>query len=172
MAMLEPAMIAQWGRDVGIHDLMVSTWGWPIAEIAHFTGLCLLFSAVAMFDLRMLGIARGVSLRDLHRLIPFGVAGFTLSVASGFCFVVTMPDQYLFNPALQTKLALVGLAGVNMLVFYATTSGAVARTEPHALPPTRARLFAVVSLVCWVGATVCGRVVTAFRPPFHWCFWC
>jgi hypothetical protein len=168
----EPPVIAQWARDVGIHGLMVSPWGWPIAEIVHFTGLCLLFGAVALFDLRMLGIARGVSLRALHRLIPFGVAGFSLSVASGFCFVVTTPDQYLYNPALQSKLALVGLAGVNMLAFYATTAQAVAATPADALPPPRARVFAAVSLACWLGAIVCGRVITAFRPPFHWCFWC
>ena len=46
------------------------TWGWPIAEIVHFTGLCLLFGAVALFDLRMLGVARGIRLSALHRLIP------------------------------------------------------------------------------------------------------
>ena len=64
------------------------------------------------------------------------------------------------------------LAGVNMVVFYATTSRAVAATAADALPPPRARIFAAVSLTCWLGAIVCGRVITAYRPPYHWCFWC
>ena len=59
-----------------------------------------------MFDLRMLGFVRGVSLPALHRLVPFGVLGFALSVASGFMFVVTTPDQYLYNPAWQTTNAI------------------------------------------------------------------
>jgi hypothetical protein len=168
----DPQAIAQWARDVGIYGMMNTRWGWPIAEIVHFFGLCLLFGAVGMFDLRMLGVARGVTMRHLHRLIPFGLAGFALSVASGFCFVVSAPSQYLYNPALQSKLGLVGLAGVNMVVFYATTSRAVASIPADALPPPRARIFAAVSLMCWLGAIVCGRVITAYRPPYHWCFWC
>ncbi|HEV7632759.1 MAG TPA: hypothetical protein VGO41_07180 [Steroidobacteraceae bacterium] len=168
----DPQAIAQWARAVGIYGVMNTRWGWPIAEIVHFFGLCLLFGAVGMFDLRMLGVARGVTMRHLHRLIPFGLAGFALSVASGFCFVVSAPNQYLYNPALQSKLGLVGLAGVNMVVFYATTSRALAATPADALPPPRARIFAAVSLACWLGAIVCGRVITAYRPPYHWCFWC
>ena len=124
------------------------------------------------FDLRMLGVARGVSLRALHRLIPFGVAGFATSAITGFLFVVSAPDQYLYNPALQTKLALMGLAGVNMVLFYATAARAASSTNPDDLPPMRARLFGVVSLGCWLGVIACGRVITAFRPPWYWCWWC
>ena len=121
---------------------MTSRWGWPITEIFHFTGLCLLFGAVGLFDLRMLGVARGVSLRALHRLIPFGLAGFALSITTGFLFVVTTPDQYVYNPALQTKLALMALAGINMVLFYATTARAVKETGADGVPPLRARVFA------------------------------
>jgi hypothetical protein len=169
---LDPVAIAQWSRDVGIFGLMTSRWGWPIVEVFHFFGLCLLFGAVGFFDLRMLGVARGVSLRALHRLIPYGLAGFALSVTTGFLFVTSMPDQYLYNPALQTKLALMALAGVNMALFYATTARAVKATGEEDLPPMRARVFAVVSLACWLGVMTCGRVITAFRPPWYWCFWC
>jgi len=112
-------------------------------------------------------------MRHLHKLVPFGVAGFALSVTTGCCFVVTAPDQYLYNPALQTKLTLMGIAGINMIAFYATSaSHAVARAPADAMPPRSARVFAVVSLLCWLGVIVCGRVITAFRPPFHWCAWC
>jgi len=168
----DPAAIQQWANDLGIAAFMQSPWGWPLVEVFHFIGLCLLFGAVGMFDLRMLGVARGVSLRQLHRLIPFGVAGFATSVFTGFLFVVTAPDQYLYNPALQTKLALMGLAGVNMVMFYATAARRVSATGPDDLPPMRARLFAVVSLACWLGVIACGRVITAFRPPWNWCLWC
>ena len=169
---LDVAAIAQWARDVGISGLMTSRWGWPIAEIFHFTGLCLVFGTVGFFDLRMLGVARGVRLGALHRLIPFGLAGFAMSVCTGFLFVVTTPDQYVYNPALQTKLALMALAGVNMVLFYATTARAVKATDADAMPPVRARVFAAISLASWLGVMTCGRVITAFRPPWYWCFWC
>jgi hypothetical protein len=170
--LLDPDAIARWGNEVGIAGLMYSRWGWPIAEIFHFTGLCLLFGAVGMFDLRMLGVARGVSLTALHRLIPFGLAGFAMSLTTGFMFVVTAPDQYLYNPALQTKFMFLALAGINMLLFYAIAARSVWLTPDDGVPPLRARVFGAISLLCWLSVITCGRVITAFRPPWHWCLWC
>lgn len=170
--LFDAAAIAGWARDIGIAGWMQSDWGWPITEICHFTGLCLLFGTVALFDLRMLGVARGIRMSALHRMVPFGVAGFALSISSGFMFVVTYPDQYLYNPAFQTKLALMGLAGINMLLFYLTTARAVWATAADAMPPLRARIFGAVSLLCWLGVIACGRVITTYRPPWNWCFWC
>jgi hypothetical protein len=171
-AIIDVVAIARWGRDAGIEALMTSRWGWPVAETFHFFGLCLLFGAVGMFDLRMLGVARGVPLRALHRMIPFGLAGFALSITTGFLFVVTAPDQYVYNPALQTKLALMALAGINMLLFYLVAARSVWLTGADELPPLRARVFGAVSLACWLGVITCGRVITAYRPPWHWCLWC
>jgi hypothetical protein len=64
------------------------------------------------------------------------------------------------------------LAGVNMAVFYLTAASAVRAAGPDDLPPLRARVIAFVSLACWVGVIVGGRLITYFRPPYHWCFWC
>jgi hypothetical protein len=165
--------IVVWAIDSGLYDLMYSAWGWPIAEIVHFTGLCLVIGTVGMFDLRMMGLVRGVSLAALHRLVPFGVLGFAMSAASGFLFVVTTPDQYLYNPAWQVKMALLALAGLNMVLFYLTTSRRLKGLGADDQPPLAARLFAAVSLTCWVGVIAAGRVITAFRPPsWFWCAWC
>ena len=152
--------------------IRTSLWLFPVIESIHLLALSAIGGALVTVDLRMLGVARGVSLRALHRLIPFGVAGFATSAITGFLFVVSAPDQYLYNPALQTKLALIGLAGVNMLLFYAIAASAASSTGPDDLPPLRARLFGFVSLVCWLGVIACGRVITAFRPPWTWCLWC
>lgn len=166
------AAIAQWAKDVGIEGYLTWKWGWPINEILHFTGLCLLFGTVALFDLRMLGVARGISLAALHRLIRFGILGFAISITTGFMFFVTMPDQYLYNPAFQLKLTAMGLAGLNMVLFYLTAARAVWTTGDDALPPLPARACGAISLACWLVVIACGRVITAYRPPWHWCPWC
>jgi hypothetical protein len=157
----------------GIHTLMTTRWGWPIAECFHFIGLSLLFGTVGFFDLRMLGVARGIDLRALHRLVPFGVAGFLASAITGLMFVMTTPDQYLHNPAFLTKLSLMLVAGLNMVLFYALSARTAWLTRAGELPPIPARIFGAVSLVCWLGVITCGRVITAFRPPsYYWCPWC
>ncbi|OYW46811.1 MAG: hypothetical protein B7Z08_12395 [Sphingomonadales bacterium 32-68-7] len=165
--------IVVWAIDTGLYDLMYSAWGWPIAEIVHFTGICLLIGAVGTFDLAMIGLIRGLSLKALHRLVPFGVLGFALSAASGFLFVVSSPDQYLYNPAWQVKMALLVIAGLNMALFYLTTAGKLKTLGSDDAPPPAARLFAAVSLTSWFGVIAAGRVITAFRPPsWFWCAWC
>ena len=169
----DPVDIVVWAIDAGLYDLMYSAWGWPIAEIVHFTGICLLIGTVGMFDLRMIGLVRGLSLPALHKLVPFGVLGFGLSAGSGFLFVVSAPDQYLYNPAWQVKMALLALAGLNMVLFYLTASRRLAGLGPDDTPPRAARVFAAVSLLCWIGVISAGRVITAFRPPsWFWCAWC
>ena len=158
------ASIGAFGIDSGVYGLMNTAWGWPIAEAVHFIGICLLFAAVGMFDLRMIGLARGVSMAALHRLIPIGVAGFLLCAVTGLMFVLSAPFEYIQNPAWQIKMALMALAGVNMIVFYHTVAGAISMLPADAAAPPAARIFAAVSLGSWIGVIVCGRVITAFRP--------
>jgi hypothetical protein len=169
---LDIAAIERFGIDTGVFALMNSKWGWPVCEIIHFFGLCLLIGSVGMFDLRMMGVARGVPIASLHRLVPFGVAGWLLCAATGVLFILAAPSQYLYNPAFQTKMSLMALAGVNMAVFYAVAARAAKAVGPDELPPVNARVIALVSLACWLGVIACGRVITFFRPPYIWCLWC
>lgn len=171
--LFDPVGIVTFAIDTGVFDLMYSQWGWPIVEIVHFTGLCLLIGSVGAFDLRMLGLVKGLRLSALHKLVPFGVLGFALSVTSGSMFVLTAPDQYLYNPAFQIKMMLLAIAGANMALFYLTASRGLRDLPENAIPPRAARTFAAVSLTAWFGVIACGRVITAFRPPaWEWCVWC
>jgi hypothetical protein len=171
--LFDPVAIVNFAIDSGVYGLMYSRWGWPIAEIVHFTGLCLLIGAVGAFDLRMIGLVKNISLPALHKLVPFGVLGFVLSASSGLMFVVSTPDQYLYNPAWQLKMALLAIAGLNMGLFYVTASRGLRSLPAGAAPPLPARVFAGVSLTAWFGVIACGRVITAFRPPgWFWCPWC
>jgi hypothetical protein len=69
-------------------------------------------------------------------------------------------------------MALVLLAGVNMVLFYWLANRQLMTLGPGEPSPPRARLFTLVSLLAWTGVIACGRLITFFRPPFFWCFWC
>jgi len=119
-----------------------------------------------------MGMAKGIPLSALHRVVPWGITGYGLSAITGFLFVSSVPDQYLYNPAFQTKIALMAVAGINVTFFYRFVFDAAKAGSPDADAPRAARVVAAVSLGCWVGVIVCGRLITYFRPPFYWCFWC
>ncbi len=164
--------LLDFSRKSGIYDFMNSTWGWPAVETLHFLGLSLLIGTVGLFDLRLMGLAKGIPISALHKLVPWGVAGYALNVMTGIMFVTSAPDQYLFNPAFQTKLALMGIAGINVLFFYRFQFGPVKRADADASAPRAAKVAAAISLTCWIGVIVCGRLITYYRPPYYWCFWC
>ena len=164
--------LLEFSKNSGIYDFMNTAWGWPVIESLHFMGLSLLIGTVGLFDLRMLGLAKGIPMSALHRLVPWGIAGYALNVTTGFLFVSSAPDQYLFNPAFQTKLALMAIAGINVLFFYRFQFDQVKRAGAEASAQRGAKIAAAVSLSCWIGVIVCGRLITYYRPPYYWCFWC
>jgi len=151
-------------RHSPVADLMRTAWAWPIAESLHFLGLCLLVGAIGSFDLRLLGVARSVPIAAVHRLIPWGLLGFAINVASGLMFVLTEPDQYIYNPSFHLKVLFLGIAGVNASLFYVTSFQQAFGRSPSLDAPRRAKVIALVSLCAWVTVIVCGRMITFYRP--------
>lgn len=143
---------------------MRTAWGWPAVESVHFIGLTLLFGTIAVWDLRLLGMAKRVPLSAFHRLVPFTVVGFAINATTGSMFLMTEPNQYLYNPAFHLKLLLLGLAGLNVLAFYSTVFWRFGTIAPGVDAPRIVKLFGAVSLMCWIGVIICGRLITFYRP--------
>ena len=147
-----------------IHDLMSNyTWAWPICEMLHFFGMALLIGTVGVLDLRMLGVAKALPVRALERVIPWGIAGFTIVIITGYMFVAGAPGgppEHLLNLAFQLKMLLIALAGVNVAVFYLTgLSHAADQAGPGEDVPRGAKAVAVTSLVLWLGVIYFGRMI-------------
>jgi hypothetical protein len=156
-----------WLTATWLSDYMRNTpWAWPVCESIHFIGLSMLIGTVGFFDLRLLGFARRVPIAALHRLIPIGVAGFAINIATGVCFLAAMPDQYFINAAFQVKVAFLAIAGMNVAVFYLTTFKRLANVGAGEQAPLFARVIGGVSLCSWIGVMTAGRLLTFFRPPF------
>ena len=143
-----------------------SVWGWPVLGALHFIGMSVLIGTIGLFDLRLLGFARGVPYASLHRLIPLGIAAYTLNLLTGLFFLSGMPDQYLWNPAFRFKVTFMAVAGLNVLFFYTRVFRRLQQLAPDTPPPIGARIAGAVSLTMWIGVTSAGRLLTFFRPPY------
>jgi len=143
--------------------LMRTAWGWPLAESLHFIGLTLLVGTIGAFDLRLLGVGRRIPIAAMHRFIPLGIAGFVLNACTGLLFVLTDPDQYIYNPSFHFKLLFMAIAGANAGAFYLTSYRHVCRHATY-VAPMRARVIAAVSLCAWMGVITGGRLLTFYRP--------
>jgi hypothetical protein len=135
-------------------------WIWPLCETLHFMGLALLVGIVSVLDLRMLGMAKDLPLGPLQRLMPWAIFGFTINLATGFLFFAGDPFQYIHNIAFAFKLMFIGLAGVNVILYYVT--GLYRRVDGvgagYDVPPA-AKLVAATSLFLWVGVMYWGRML-------------
>ncbi len=158
--------LSDWLESTWLSEAFISQgyWSWPMAESLHFMGLCLLVGSVGLVDLRMLGMARGIPLAAIHKLIPFGVAGFLVNVTTGSLFLVGDADQYIFNDSFRFKLLFLLVAGINVLCFYSTVFQEAKTLGPEADMPWKVKLMAGVSLACWIGVITAGRLITFYRP--------
>lgn len=140
-------------------------WAWPICESLHFIGLTLMAGTVGVFDLRLLGLAKGIRPGAMHGLLRFGLVGFGISVLTGLLFISGAPDQYFYNSAFHVKAVCLALMGINVVLFYRLQFNAVARMGPYDDAPMPARVMGGVSLVLLIAVMCAGRLITFYRPP-------
>jgi len=147
-----------------VSKVMHTAWGWPLAESVHFIGLSLIVGTIGLFDLRLLGLGRRIPIAAMHRLIPWGLLGFAINVVSGLSFLMTEPDQYIYNPSFHFKVLFIGTAGLNALAFYLTCYRRVTAPGASLDAPRAAKAIAAISLSMWMGVIIGGRLLTFYRP--------
>ena len=158
-----------WIRASFLHQFVIENgrWLWPTLESLHFLGLSVLLATIGLFDLRVLGLGRGIPPGALHRLIPIGIAGYGVNVLTGIMFFSGFPEQYFYNAAFWWKGTFMAIAGINVAAFYLTPSFREVQMLPAgADAPFRAKLIAGTSLAAWSAVLICGRLLTFYRPPF------
>lgn len=159
------AAVIDWLTSTPVNALVMDhRWSWPISETLHFCGLVLMAGTVGTFDLRLLGLARGISPAALHRSLRWGLIGFAISAITGSLFIFGQPDQYFYNDAFKVKVVCLALLGLNAGAFYALEARSVLALGPDGVAPPRAKVIAAISLTLLVLIMLSGRMLTFFRP--------
>lgn len=163
MEPLQTWLVQLFEQDNPVAPFMRTAWGWPIMESLHFVGLSLLVGAIGVFDLRLLGVGRRIPIAAVRRLVPWGLGGFAVSILTGMTFLLTEPNQYIYNPSFLWKMVFIAVAGLNAAIFALTPYGRQLPDNGGATPRT-ARMIAVISLCLWTATILSGRLITFYRP--------
>ena len=135
-------------------------WLYPIIEILHIIGLAVLVGAAALFDFRLLGMARGIPVTSLAGyLLPCARASLLLIIPSGLMMFSAHATEMAENPAFQLKLMLLAAAGLNAAAFHWGIFRTVAAWNQNTAAPARAKIAAILSLTLWSGVITCGRLL-------------
>lgn len=138
-------------------------WGFPSAEIFHIFMTGGFFGAIAMLDLRLLGVHRRVPVSVLmSHVLPALWWLFAGVVVSGALLFLFMPLEYSHNPAFLTKLALIAVGGLNALFMHHVLMRGQPQWDRDAAVPLAVRLSALLSLAVWMGALACGRLIAYY----------
>jgi hypothetical protein len=149
LAFIEHSDLSEWIR--GSDSLLA----FPGIITLHALGMGFLAGGSAAIDLRMLGVARGVSLQAMAGILPLLWLAFAVNAVTGTLMLIAYPTKALTNPLFYVKLGLVAL-GVGLV--YRVGATVLRGPEAGKGPVNRnARALALASLATWVALIFAGR---------------
>jgi len=136
-------------------------WTYGVVNLVHILGIAMLFGAILVLDLRLLGVWRSVPLALLSRpTVTLATCGFLLAAATGIPMFATKAVDYAGNPFLFIKIPLIALALLNVLLLHRSPAWRAHRSRELTLAEQRRlKAGAALSLLFWLSAITAGRMI-------------
>jgi hypothetical protein len=152
---LESSRFSQWVTSDSIFTF-------PTILLLHTYGMAVLVGLVGGIDLRILGFARGLPLAPLQKFFPIVWVAFWVNAITGTMLLVADASSKATNLDFAVKMVFVALGVVNLRMIQKRVF-----REPDislGVLPANAKMLAVISLVCWLGAITAGRLLAYVTP--------
>lgn len=149
--------VFEWINSTAVSQLLQNSTLWfPITEVFHLIGLTILLGAVFVVCIRLFGFGLQQPVSVTHGgLWGWTWAGLILVFGTGVILAVIEPNKLAVNEAFYYKLWFLG-AGVAMHLFGYLVFLKPGRAEAS---PVLAKVVAILTLSCWLGAGVTGRAI-------------
>jgi hypothetical protein len=144
-----------------------STYGFSAIDMVHVAAVSVVFGMIAILDLRLIGLAfTDFSVTDLSRqVLPWTWTAFVIAAVTGVLMFTGQAVKYSVNFAFLVKIALMALAGLNVLVFHFITYRGVAKWDQGVPVPLAAKLSGGLSLATWIAVAGYGRFTAYYMFP-------
>lgn len=138
-----------------------STWMFPTIESLHVMAFITVLGMIAIVDVRLIGVSsRQLAVTKLSRdTLPWVWGAFALATATGSLMFISKASAYIANPFFLWKMALLAMAGLNMMYFNFFTLRTVDHWDVDPTVPFAAKLAGALSLTFWLAVVFCGRAV-------------
>ena len=155
MAWFEGSALAVFLRELGV-------WTYGLLNLGHILGISVLFGAVLVLDLRLLGLWRSIPVVNLVRpTVPLAAGGFVFAATSGIMMLSFNTTEYYGNPFIYTKFPLIVFGLINVAIIQRLPAWRRAKSgQPlEAGDPRVLRICGALSLLTWLGVVACGRLI-------------
>lgn len=129
-------------------------WGFAYMLAAHSVGMAFALGVVLIVGLRSLGVVSSVPLLSYSGMFGAAWIGFGINMLSGIALYTSHATEYTFQSVFILKLLLLALGGVFMKVL-------MNEVRAHG-EGSKSKLWAGVTLGCWIGAIITGRLMAYF----------
>ncbi len=145
----------------GLSQVIGATNWFPTLETIHVIAAAMVVGSILWVDLRLIGVAATrypVSVMN-RELVRWTWGAFTIAVITGLGMFITRAAGHLENPAFQSKLVLLVLAGINMAYFHFKVYKNIGQWDTATDTPLQVKAAGMLSLLLWSGVMLAGRWV-------------
>jgi hypothetical protein len=138
-----------------------SFWVFPSIETVHVIAIVVVLGSITRLDMRLMGLTwqdRPVS-EVSGEMLPWTWTSFVIAAVFGFMLWASKPFDYFGIAFFDMKMLLIGLAGINMLVFQFGIYRSVGAWDCDPIPPPAVRVAGAISMAFWLCVLVCGRLI-------------
>jgi hypothetical protein len=138
-----------------------SLYFFPLVETGHVLGLAISVGTIVWFDLRLLGVAmRHDPVSEVFEQLKHWMrAGFSIMFVTGGLLFWSEATRAYASFYFWLKLALLMLAGLNILVYHWGIDRHRSEWDKAPIPPLSARVAGLISIVLWLGVIAAGRIM-------------
>jgi hypothetical protein len=137
-----------------------STWMFPAIEAVHIVALALLFGAVIVLNLRLMGVVmQGRSLPQLAReMEPFTVTSLVIILITGGMLFASEAVKSFHSTPFRVKMVLLFVA----IIFHFAVSKRFIYKEDELRTPLLSKAVAVAGITLWISVGFAGRAIGFF----------
>ncbi len=137
-----------------------SLWGYPLLLGMHVVGLAVVAGIFLMLNLRILGFIKGVSYESFLSLFRLAWIGLAINALSGTALFSSQAATFISSVPFLLKIGSIVVGVICALVIRGKLrESATSWDESGSAASGSIRLYAVASLLCWIGAIGAGRLI-------------
>jgi hypothetical protein len=139
-----------------------SVLAYPTILLLHTVGMGVVVGISAGIDLRILGLAPALPLAPLEKFFPLLWVGFWVNAVTGLALLAADATTKFSNIDFYVKMVFIAAAVVTLqMIRKRVFRDPLVDKKPFS---SDAKILAIISIICWVGAITAGRLLGYLGP--------
>lgn len=147
---LENSMVARWVAE--------SLYGYPTVLSLHGIGMAFLVGILVMFNIRLLGFAKGVNVQEFSKLLKVAIYGLIANTLTGIALFSADANRFFVSIPFIVKIFFI-VVGLLICWFLVKKHVPQSASWQNGVAPASVKVLSGISILAWLVAIVAGRLM-------------